>query len=32
LLSCEKTCHTPLAAIDNPFSAYLIGACMWVPR
>src|SRR4029434_4999023 len=28
LFSCEKTCHTPLAAMDSPFSAYLIGACM----
>src|SRR6478672_9356549 len=28
LLSCEKTCQIPLAAIDRPFSAYLIGACM----
>ena len=29
LLSCEKTCQIPLAAIDSPFSAYLIGACMY---
>ena len=28
LLSREKTCQTPLAAICNPFSAYLIGACI----
>src|SRR5688500_6614767 len=28
LLSREKTCQTPLAAICNPFSAYLMGACM----
>src|SRR5436190_17784734 len=28
LLSCEKTCHTPLAATDKVFSTYLIGACM----
>jgi len=31
LLSCENTCQTPLATIDNPFSAYLIGACMGTP-
>ena len=28
LLAAEKTCQTPLAAIDSPFSTYLIGACM----
>src|SRR5436189_5173617 len=29
LLSCEKTCQIPLAVICSPFSAYLIGACMY---
>src|SRR5258705_6400534 len=28
LLSCENTAQSPLAAMDRPFSAYLIGACM----
>src|SRR3981081_1925796 len=28
LFSVLKTIHAPLAAIDRPFSAYLIGLCM----
>jgi hypothetical protein len=28
LLAVENTCHTPLAAIDRPFSTYFIGACI----
>jgi hypothetical protein len=28
LLAAANTCHTPLAASDNPFSTYFIGACM----
>src|SRR5262245_33326475 len=28
LLATEKTCQTPLAATDNPFSTYFIGACI----
>jgi hypothetical protein len=27
-LAVENSCHIPLAASDNPFSTYFIGACM----
>src|SRR5688572_14639133 len=27
-LAAAKTCQAPLAAIDSPFSTYLIGACI----
>src|SRR3954471_19246624 len=29
-LAVLKTCHSPLAAIDSPFSTYFIGACIQV--